>query len=703
MVRVRFNDAERALLAQSRAEGTVLDWRNGPAWGQRVRIVGQPCRDEFGKVYWLGEILQTRGFMRAGQTVRVYPATVRAVPASAGSASGQGSDRAAPDHADHDQAAPPNAPAEGLFSGGLGPGDPQPEQALQLDLGLGPAVDASAGASTSAPDPLDPGTARAFRDYEALQILTRLHYDGHHLIAMGDRQGQRAVTWLATAGLVASRADEHGNAVLAATEAGERAIRAHVDRLEATLKRPVDVAPGDLIQPPGRPGAVVQVQQVRRGDDVVRMSGVFIDAHSAGLPAKVDWHLNGREDGWPTVPLSQDPRNGERIAHLNSVPGEYLLALARLQAVDTRLGATRPYFRQAVELIHDAMDHGAPPQEALPRVATHLRAVADRPTGTATQRRDLPPERADGIRRLAAELDQVVAEVPTSDGGRLPAAHEPRVQAEPSPVVGAGGPVAAANTAEEIPTTGDDLMTASRPPAEPGPATTGTPITAAPVSAGRAGVEPTSPDPAALDPVEASAGRYAGWFADPAKIAAAVTSWNGITSPDRRRRLRDHGVAAPAGYAWDDDHALHPAPAAPAADASAGGGEVVGTDRDDLPRDTAVPVVGRNEPIGVTDGRDEQGIRGPGARALEDVPTAGLQPDPGGGAGGLLPGVGVSGTRADHRTGGQPGGPGRAGGERPGQAGPAEQRPRDGRGAGDQGAAAAGTGDEDGRILPGAG
>jgi uncharacterized protein YoaH (UPF0181 family) len=674
MVRVRFNDAERALLAESRANGRVLDWRNGPAWGQQIRIVGQARKDEFGKDYWLGEILRTRGFMQAGQTVPVYPGSVRALPVAADTPGGQSAGRAATDRADQDQGAAGADFAEGLTQV---PG-PVGEQALQLDLGLDPAAD-SDGAVAAAPDPLDPATPRAARDYEALQILTRLHYDGHHLIAMSDRQGQRAVTWLTAAGLVSCRLDEHGDAVLAGTEAGERAIRAHVDRIEATLRRPVDVVPGDLVQPPGRPGSVLQVRQVARDGDVVRMSGIFIDPQSAGLPAEVDWHLNGREDGWPSVPLSQDPGNGDRIAYLDAVPGEYLRALARLQAVDGRLGVTRPFFQQAVELIHEAMDRGSPPQEALPRVAEHLRAVADRPTGTATQRRDLPPERADGIRRLAAELDQVITEGPASGGVGTPTGSS--VQAEPSTAIETGGPAAAAQVAGETrATTGDDLITAGHPRVEQAPGTAGPPVNPLPVPAGRIDVGPAAPAAAGPDPIEASARRYAGWFTDPAKIAAGVTSWNGISSPDRRRQLRDHGVAAPAGYAWDGDHALHPGTAATGA--SAAGREAVAAVRDDRPGGTGVPAVVQHAPNGDTDGRGEQGIRGPGRGALAQVPAGRLRTDPDAGPAGLLPGSGDAGPHPDRGAGAQPGGSGPAGGERPGQVGPAEQRPTDGRGTG---------------------
>ncbi|HET9655945.1 MAG TPA: helicase-related protein, partial [Kineosporiaceae bacterium] len=133
MVRVRFNDAERALLAQSRAEGSVLDWRNGPAWGQRIRITGAMAGDAVGRIYWPAQVLTTRGLCRAGDYVRVYPGTVRALaPAVGGEPGDQAVGRETAVVAGHGQ---------GPATTAAGPEQVMGDAAeLQLDLGLDPAT-----------------------------------------------------------------------------------------------------------------------------------------------------------------------------------------------------------------------------------------------------------------------------------------------------------------------------------------------------------------------------------------------------------------------------------------------------------------------------------------------------------------------------------------------------------------------------------
>ncbi|HET9658364.1 MAG TPA: hypothetical protein VFP72_23635, partial [Kineosporiaceae bacterium] len=332
-------------------------------------------------------------------------------------------------------------------------------------------------------------------DYELMQMLTRAHYDGSAVVASSDKRSARAAEYADGAGLVTLDRTQDGVWVARLTALGEEAIRWNVDRIEADAKNAENVVPGDVVEPPGYNGDRVQVLDVVDDGDVVHVRGRFLTGSRFGTPVTLDWHLNGRRGGWPTIRVSKDPGNADLIAKLDGAAPEYREALAAVEKIDAR-GRVRPYFHDAVRSIRDAIDDGLDPADVLPGIAADLRRMADE-----AEQRKADPVGVAGVREMADTLDWIAP-------------------------------------AREVP------------------------------SADSAPEAPAVPEATAPDPVRQSAGKYAGWFSsgNDAKIAAAVTSFNGWNADDRsklRRELQMLGVDAPAGYEWGDEARIVPAAVEP--------------------------------------------------------------------------------------------------------------------------------------------
>ena len=244
---------------------------------------------------------------------------------------------------------------------------------LELDLGLGEDASEQGPAATHLQI-----ARRVAEDAEVRSILTDLHYEGRRVVASSDRTGQRAATWLVSAGLATTEVlgPDHqwaGARQLTASQAGQDAVRAVIERLEATHRRAEEVEPGDLIEPAGYLGSVLQVQDVHRDEDAVHVTGRFIDSARAGLVATINYHLNGHRGGRPSVPLSTDPEDSAHVARLEATPPAYLHALRVLQDYDDRLDI-RPQFSRAVDRIHEAMRTGQDPRAALAQLGEDLHA-----------------------------------------------------------------------------------------------------------------------------------------------------------------------------------------------------------------------------------------------------------------------------------------------------------------------------------------
>ena len=524
-------------------------------------------------------------------------------------------------------------------------------------------------------------TARVAGDNEARAILTRLHYDGQQLIAGSDKRGHRTVAWMDRDGLVTAAIDEHGHAHLRPTPAGEQAIRPVVDQIEATHKLPVDVAPGDLIETPGYSGSVLHVQAVARSGDVVYMSGRFIDSYRAGLPVTIDWHLNGREGGWPGVSLSQDAGNADRIAHLAGAPRQYLDALAMLQGFDNRL-SVRPFFDEAVRRIHEAMDERVDPQQVLPEVAGHLRGMAD-----GADQAFWTADNIAGIRAMSSELDRIAGHIGELTTDSVEAVASPGQRPRFSDVGqvlrhwrAGGDPTGPAETG---PARADEARRAADALTQPRLTVGGAFLAGAGPDGWQLRLAATGQLMAATDLTGSAEQALAlGRALEGMTVAGARFDWQSpgvharLSDPDRR----DEIVAAVRRITHE--HTRRHTAAGPA-------GDVVGPVKDDQTGDIADQAVDPADPIGATDG-----LRDAGRTALEDVPAPAVHPDPAGGAQGLLPRVGDAGPHPDRGAGGEPGGLGRAGGERPAEAGPVEHGPGDGRGTGDPGDDPARPGDD---------